>query len=318
MAKKSAWVWVGIIGGIAFLLFGLCVCSIVGVAYFAGQKDANAKKLASRAMPLIQEADATLSELDVMNSILPSERSKANAALKTAADLPRTKEKLSDAKGYLAEASDAGATGQVGTYVDAKLASTTDKLDVVDLRTRQSSELLVASKAAAMADDAKRLMDSGFSAINNSTDFRNKNNYSKAAKYLQSGSGRVTKALRLYVGARRLYSKASFAQCVSALTKAKVAARYKAELDRLGLAGNLARYNKVRNNSNTSWHQAFAIWKTTANKDNSLVVDRAYVASVKDLVSRVIEKTASARRKDSEAGSLESGLTPQSDVAKAA
>lgn len=306
MAKKSVWVWVGIIAAVLVILFGLCACIGVWWVYNIGQRSNEAKKYVERARPLIEEADATLSKLDAMNSALPSEEGKANRAIKDSADLPNAKDKLTEARDYLAKAAEVGAGGDVGRYVDAKLGSTRSKLDVVDLRSRQAHELKSARKAAVAANGAKPRMDNGMKLVNESATWRNKDNYTKAQFYLKKGSGLMNRAFALYKQAERAYPKADYDICIRTLNKAREAVRYKTRLDQLGTAGNYSRYNEVRNSSNTAWDAAFALWKRTENQDDATVVDKAYAAAVKELVERISAKESSAARKDSEAGSLDS------------
>lgn len=304
MAKKSVWVWVGIAVAVVFLVLFMCICSIVGYTYYMGQKAAEAKKHAERARALTDEVDGLLTKLEVMNSVLPSNRSAATQALSTATGLSSAKEKLTEAKTYLVQGADVGASGQVGKYVEAKLASTSDKLEVVEMRQTQASKLAAATKAATAANKALPLMDKGVTYINNSALARNKDQYSKAASLVQKGNGMTTKALRLYTAAQAAYPGVSYSICISALKNARVAVRYKTQLDKLGKAGQISKYNIVRLKSNSAWHKAFSQWKRTNNRDDGTVVDKAYAASVDELVTQISQKAASAKQKDARAGTL--------------
>ncbi len=304
MAKKSVWVWVGIIAAVVLIVFSLCICSVVGYVYYMGQKSAEAKKHVDRAASLLKEADDALAGVESMNTVLPSNKSAASAAVAAAADLPGAREKLTEAKGYLTQASDVGAGGDVGKYVEAKLASTSDKIEICDMRQQQAKELDKAMKAASLANAALPLMDKGIKYINDSAAARNRDQYSKAASLLQKGNAMTSKAQRYYTQAQATYPKASYNICIQTLKTARVAVRYKSQLDKLGQSGQVSKYNVVRLKSNSTWHKAFNLWKRTDKRDDGTVVDKAYAAVVDDLVTRINEKTASAKSKDSQAGTL--------------
>ncbi len=303
MAKRSAWVWVGVAAGVAFLLFSLCVCSIFGYAYFSSQRTAEAKRRAERARPLIGEADLVLKDLQAMDSLPPSNASADKSALARAADLGRTRERLTEAKTYLKEADDAGASGDMAKYVTAALAATDLKLELVELRERQKTELAKATKAAASARSAFSLMNSGTAAVDKGVPLRNADQYAKADATRRKGARMLLQALSLYKAAQRAYPAARFGAPIAYLLKTRVVERYEAKLDSMGKSGRISEYNRVVPKANTSRRAANKLWSGASSSGGPHVVDVAYNKAIADLLSSLDRQSKAAAARDVEAES---------------
>ncbi|RJQ55133.1 MAG: hypothetical protein C4521_02850 [Actinobacteria bacterium] len=310
MAKRSVWIWVGVAGGIAFLLFALCVCSVAGYAFFSAQREAEAKKQVERARPLISDADAVLKEVEAMSTVSPSSGSAAKSALASAAGLPSAKTKLTEAKTYLKAAGDVGVSGDIEDYIQAKLASTELKLEIVDLRERQKPELAKAAKAAASIRSAYSLLDKASHSIDDAVPLRNKDQFTKADSLRRKGARMLAQSLTLYTSARRTYPSGNFNSTLAYIAKLRSIEQYEAKLDSLGRARRFVEYNRIVSKANSTRSAASKLWNSASSNGTAATIDNAYAREVRDMLDRIANRTSSANAKDSEAEAIWSSMQP--------
>lgn len=301
MAKKSVWVWVGIVAAVLFLFFGLCVCSILGYTYWKGQQLASAKEKAQRARSLIRQADQMLGEAQGLSAAFPSNSTRTRETLKATAELSDSESKLSEAKSYLQEAIDTGAGGTIEEYAKLALDSTDVKVKLIGVRKRQRSELAKAATAAGTASAAFSAMNKGSNDLHRAIPLRNADKYRQASKLRRSGEAQFAKALTLYRQADRQYPACDFSAALTYISRVRQMQKYEAQLDSLGIQGRLSTYNKIVPKANAAQKRAGQAWSAAASRGTSAEVDRAYTAETKDWADEARAKSVDAGTKDARA-----------------
>lgn len=309
MAKRSTWVWVAAIIAVVFIVFALCVCAFVGIAWYSGKKAEEIKKQAAAARSASQEADEVLESLNVMNTLSPSSSSGVKKALAATEELDAAEQDLQTAKDDLLSASGAGPSGSMKQYVGYELDSTNDKLEIVKMRERQKTELASASKAAALAASGFSAMSRATSYLAKGTTYRNADKYGQAKSARAKGSALLARAVALYGSAKRQYPSANFRGVLAYIAKLKAMASHQASLDSLGARGRISQYNKIVPKANADRKAADKLYWGAISGGTASAVDRAYNSNVSALVDDIREKSGDAAAKDASAESVWSSLS---------